>query len=423
MVNFILANAKRQVSSIALQISMRGTIYRCPTGESCPVKLWDKKKNRVKITTDTLKYSITNDVLDLIEAAALKTISHFKTYQHAPSREEFFKTYSDFFHVKNDKQNSSIKFIEYFRIYIDRYTSVRSPSTIKKYNTVLNKMISYEKQIGVTLKFADINIIFYNNFRTWVYNQGYADNYFGTMIKIIKQLYREARLVDKLHNLTDIEHRSFISTNASTDNVYLTEAELLRIHNLVITPTLVLDHYADLDEYRIHQKIHSLNFIRDLFIIGAYTGLRVSDFTRITRENIRDHLYIKSRKTGYDTIIPIHPIIQSIISNGFNFSRKISEQKINKHIKEVAMFAGITEKVLINKRISGNITKVYTEKYNLISSHTARRSFATNAYKAGVPSIAIMKITGHTKESTFLKYIKVSTKENADILSNHPFFK
>ena len=61
-------------------------------------------------------------------------------------------------------------------------------------------------------------------------------------------------------------------------------------------------------------------------------------------------------------------------------------------------------------------------KYQLVSSHTARRSFATNAYKSGVPTIAIMKITGHTKESTFLKYIKVSAQENADMLSRHPFF-
>jgi site-specific recombinase XerD len=61
-------------------------------------------------------------------------------------------------------------------------------------------------------------------------------------------------------------------------------------------------------------------------------------------------------------------------------------------------------------------------KYELISTHTARRSFATNAYKAGVPTLSIMKITGHTKESTFLKYIKVSAEENADMLKNHPFF-
>ena len=84
--------------------------------------------------------------------------------------------------------------------------------------------------------------------------------------------------------------------------------------------------------------------------------------------------------------------------------------------------AGIDEEVLVNKNVGGRNTEVVLPKYQLVSSHTARRSFATNAYKAGVPTIAIMKITGHKLESTFLKYIRVSAEENAELLSNHPFF-
>lgn len=61
-------------------------------------------------------------------------------------------------------------------------------------------------------------------------------------------------------------------------------------------------------------------------------------------------------------------------------------------------------------------------KYKLVSSHTARRSFATNAYLAGVPTISIMKITGHKTESAFMKYIKISGKENAVKLKGHKFF-
>ena len=61
-------------------------------------------------------------------------------------------------------------------------------------------------------------------------------------------------------------------------------------------------------------------------------------------------------------------------------------------------------------------------KYALVSSHTARRSFATNAYKAGIPSIAIMKITGHKRESTFMRYIRVSERENAEMLKDAAFF-
>ena len=55
-------------------------------------------------------------------------------------------------------------------------------------------------------------------------------------------------------------------------------------------------------------------------------------------------------------------------------------------------------------------------------TYTARRSFATNAYLAGLPPISIMKITGHKTESSFMKYIKISEKENAIQLKGHEFF-
>ena len=57
------------------------------------------------------------------------------------------------------------------------------------------------------------------------------------------------------------------------------------------------------------------------------------------------------------------------------------------------------------------------EKWEAVSSHTARRSAATNMFKAGIPSISIMKITGHKTETQFMKYIKVSKEENADGLT------
>lgn len=53
---------------------------------------------------------------------------------------------------------------------------------------------------------------------------------------------------------------------------------------------------------------------------------------------------------------------------------------------------------------------------------TARRSFATNAYLQNVPTISIMKITGHRTEKSFLKYIKIIQEDNANKLVNHPFF-
>ena len=87
------------------------------------------------------------------------------------------------------------------------------------------------------------------------------------------------------------------------------------------------------------------------------------------------------------------------ILSSIDLNKRVSDQKINKHIKEIARMAGIDEEVTINRNIGGRNVQETHKKYELVCSHTARRSFATNAYKAGVPTIAIMKITGHTKES------------------------
>ena len=54
--------------------------------------------------------------------------------------------------------------------------------------------------------------------------------------------------------------------------------------------------------------------------------------------------------------------------------------------------------------------------------HTGRRSFATNMYKRGFPTIAIMRLTGHTTEANFLKYIKVTSEEHAAMMSEE-FYK
>ena len=235
-------------------------------------------------------------------------------------------------------------------------------------------------------------------------------------------MYREANIVDRLHNLNHIEHKGFVAINKASENIYLTEYELLKIYQLNITPELIFEKYPNLSKSQISSKIRSMLIVRDRFLIGAYTGLRVSDFRRLNETNIGDHIRIKTSKTGANVVIPIHPIIKEIIDNGFDANITVSDQKINQHIKEIAQLAGITETVLIHSNVAGEVKQKNIEKYKLVCTHTARRSFATNAYKSGVPTIAIMKITGHTKETTFLKYIKVSAEENADMLKNHPFF-
>ncbi|MCP9611715.1 site-specific integrase [Coprobacter tertius] len=375
------------------------------------------------MTAKNTEANFTNEILDRWEEAALRVISHFKKFYNTPLKEEFFKKLDEEFYI-DDPNDRNIYFIDYINKYIERYRGVKSKDLINKFQRTRDKLIEYEKYLKKRLVFSDINIDFYNLFKEWFFEKGYSTNYFGNNIRNIKQIYTEAKVVDHIHNLSDINHRDFIGIKVDTDSIYLTEDELKKIYDFDFKISSIKNHFKDISDENAKKKIKSYKLVRDRFLIGAYTGLRVSDYGRLNELNIDDNfIRIRAKKTGKESIIPIHPYIRNILNNGFDPNIRVSDQKINEHIKEIARIAGITDKVLINKHIQGKYVQFEFEKCDLISTHTARRSFATNAYKAGVPVIAIMKITGHSKQSTFLKYIKVDEKENAEILSNHPFFK
>ena len=158
-----------------------------------------------------------------------------------------------------------------------------------------------------------------------------------------------------------------------------------------------------------------------MFIIDCYTGFRYSDLMLINDKNLIDKNTkpkIKTEKTGELVIIPLHKYIREILKkhNGIP-NYMINNQKMNEYLKELGELVGIKEKVLISS------TKGGIKQNQSITVHTARRSLATNAYLMDIPSISIMKITGHRTEKAFLKYIKISQEDNANKLINHPFFK
>lgn len=231
----------------------------------------------------------------------------------------------------------------------------------------------------------------------------------------------------KLHNNHDYKNKRFKVESETADTVYLTTEELDRIHQFKPTYTNIEPICKDLRASNREKKINALNLAKNKFLIGCYTALRVSDFNRLDEVNINTgFISIKPQKgtrKNENVVIPIHPVIREILNSGFNLDEKVTEQKINKHIKEVCFLVGITEPVTTARTEGGRLVERTEPKYKLITNHTARRSGATNMFLAGIPAISIMKITGHTTERSFLKYIRITQEENARMLAEHPFFK
>lgn len=244
--------------------------------------------------------------------------------------------------------------------------------------------------------FSEINNVFYTDFKNFLtVNKGYALNTVGKKIKVLKTF------------LNDAEYRGYISKDSfrhfkklseEKEAVYLSVNELEKIYKLNLSN---------------NQKFEK---VRDLFLVGCWTGLRFSDWNKVKPDNIdsNGNLNILQSKTGNSVIIPVHPTVKTILDKyDGNLPKSVSNQNFNSYLKEIVKMVGLNDIVSYRKTIAGRKETIFKPKYKLVTTHTARRSFASNAYNMGIPSITIMAITGHHTETSFLKYIKISKEQHA----------
>jgi integrase len=167
---------------------------------------------------------------------------------------------------------------------------------------------------------------------------------------------------------------------------------------------------------------------RDIFLIGCYTAQRYSDYSKIQKDNIKNLdtdvrvIELTQQKTNETVIIPIRPELEKLLAKYDYTVPKTYDQKVNKGIKEVGSMLGINEPIVKEKYQGGKKVTETVPKYMMIQTHTARRSGCTNMYLAGIPTLDIMKISGHKTEKEFLKYIRVTKRQTAVSLAGHEYF-
>ena len=165
--------------------------------------------------------------------------------------------------------------------------------------------------------------------------------------------------------------------------------------------------------------------IKDLFIVGCKTGLRYSDYSRITENHIHDDMiYIKTQKTKTDVCIPMDKYVKAILKKyGGQMPPARSIQYFNRVIKEVCQKAGLTDIVHFEEIKNGKINQVVKEKWEIIASHTARRTFISNMIAFKEQQSSIMKMTGHKTCSSFMRYNRLSIVDNARNMMGCAYFK
>lgn len=166
--------------------------------------------------------------------------------------------------------------------------------------------------------------------------------------------------------------------------------------------------------------------IRDLFVVGCLTALRYSDYSTLTKDNFTADRIVKvTKKTGKKVILPIHDYVREIYKKyDGEISSGLSIQHFNRYVKLICKKVGLTDPITFNYTKGGKFNTETKQKWELISSHTARRSAATNLYLTGrLKTFEIMSLTGHTTEKSFFKYIKVTSEDISKTISGDTFFR
>lgn len=404
-VNFNLKDPNAETSLIILRYYLpTGRLVRS-TGITIPTLYWNSKEQVIR------KSEAFPEGLDLqfrlhqIEVAVKKVERNFPD----ASLFAFRKALDE--ELKSDVQANALV-LSYLESFIQSRTKDRQyrPESIKVYKTLRKHFRNFVGKRPVEFQDLDYDLLngFVNDLRnnTTRVKEGYSDNHIHKILSTLRTVIHEAQANGI--NINPAYQRVKVGKK-DADNIYLSNDEISAMYQLELT--------GPLEE------------TRDLFVIGCYTGLRYSDYSRLTPDNLiklpngKDAFRIIVFKTHQKVVIPLHPVVMEILEKyQYQLPQGSVNQVMNRHLKEIALMAGLTSNY--QKRIfRANRAEIVTkQRWELVCTHTARRSFASNAYKAKIPIPSIMKITGHKKTETFMKYISLTEQEHAELMSENAFF-
>jgi site-specific recombinase XerD len=424
-VSFVLDNPKREVSAVRGVMSSGGQKFRYSAGVSLPVKLFTRDQ-RCKPHKDFPEANAMNERLEAVEAAMKNAMLYFTREFKTPTQEEFHRKVVQFLGGGSavDIRREDAALVPFMERYLKECG--KSGGTLKGYATTVNKVKEYQEAKRARLVFGDVTTFFEDDFKKWMTGQGFSRNYIGNTVKNVKMFMSVARKMYKLHDFR--EHEEFKVDAEAADTIFLSLEELQRVHRLEITEETVRGMIQGERACNVKRKVAAMDVARKKFLVGAFCAMRVSDFNRITGLNVKGNTITimpvkgSTLRKPRPVTMPMHPVVREILAGGFDLNIKMSAQKINEHIKEVCRMAGITEPVTVYRTEGGKLVERTREKCDLVTTHTARRSGATNMDLAGMPIRLIMACTGHTKRETCEKYVKGTATDDLREIEKNPYF-
>lgn len=393
---------------IFLSITYGGERVKLKTKQKVKPKAWNAKSKSIR--KNWTEYDEVQKELDRILKVVKDSVERLKDqHQSLPPRGDLKKILeADVF--TDDIINTDVTFWRYYEAFIGQLKHRKNPrtgnpiskATIEQYKQTYDTLKRFETDTGKVISFMLLSNKLYDEIVMYLESLDFAPNTVGKHIKHIKSVINRAKDTDGIT----------VSENYK-DKYWQVSKQVRTAEEIVILNDDELNALGELDLSKNSMQEKS----RDVFLVGAYTGLRISDIVKLKTEHIDSDGFIRkhNQKTDKSVTIPVlRKEVIEILKKYDDKMPRISEQRVNENIKIICKKLKSMRKKVTIKQIKGNkMNNIEFSRYEKVTTHTGRRSFASNLYKKGISTQMIMAITGHKKEADFNRYIGITNEDLA----------
>ena len=418
--NFNLRQPKSErPTNIYLIVRINQKQAKLSTGVKVYPEHWNIKKQEAYIScrlteSDNINNTITNKKLLELRSQ----FEEFKRYlcDNPSELKNCWDLLRKYIYKNNMQRTNKINAIHWLRDIIANDKTIKTSgkhkrgSTMETHLIVLKDFQTFLKEKGQdTISFDDINLALIKEYETYLFNKkvkgerttatSTVGNKCVQLIGIIKRA-EPYNLID-IHEAKLDKYSKPKSRQGDENEIYLNEEEISKIYSLKLP--------------------YKEGVARDVFILQCWTGQRFSDIKSLNEGIVKETssgkvLEIVQLKKTRRVTIPLFPIALEILKKyDFNLP-EITENTMLRYLKKIGLKAGLTEEHIVTEDRGGKVTNSIKQRWELIGTHTARRSYISNMLKRGYDSHLLMKITGHTTEEAFKRYIKVRSEDVASFI-------
>jgi integrase len=371
---------------VMLSITYANNRVRMATGVKVHPNHWNQNKHSVRSTHDSA------NELNMVLSNILSTSRRIYTAASASGIMLTPKALKE--RIQDELAGRTDKGImDYYLRFNTERESTKALSTIKSHQSTMSRLKQFTESKRQNLDFPDLTEQFFTEFVNYLIQQEHLTN--NTIAGHLKNIRTFLRWCEDEQGIT--VPKAYRKNSAKVqwedvEHVALSLEELERLEQLDLSSNKRLAN------------------IRDMFLLGCFTGLRYSDLSRLDASSVSEGAFIiRTEKTKEPLRVPITEPAQQILDRNPDVDfRRISSQKFNAYIKEVCLRAGIETMVTITHYSGSRKIEDTKPKYEFVSSHTMRRTFVTCSKTLGIDDHTIMEVTGHKNMTNFKKYLKLT---------------